>query len=255
MTYYAPAKVNIFLKITGRRGDYHTLRSRFVRLKEPVDTIHFIPSRSTGRTFRWRASAPLPETNTLTRAYELLLEVNREKVERFFDTHTLFLDKAIPTGAGLGGGSSDAATFLKACNEEIGLKLSTKKLAAIGEKIGADVPFFIYDYPSANVEGIGEIIHPFDEEPPALSLVTPPVHCDTAKVYGYYRTHLLSRARPDAGKKWLQTPSRELLATLSPEEANDLYLPAKVLYPELAPPKAGTWFLSGSGSTFFQVAL
>ncbi len=255
MTFSAPAKVNIFLKITGTREGYHTLRSRFVRLHTLTDTLSFIPSRPTGRRFRWRASVTLPQNNTLTRAYALLCALEREKMERFFDAHTLFIDKKIPAGAGLGGGSSDAATFLKACNKIAGLNLPLKKLAKLGEQIGADVPFFIYDYPSANVEGIGERIQPFEEEPPALTLHTPDTACDTAKVYGYYRAHLLDQARSEAGKAWLKRPSMDLLQELAPDEANDLYPAARAVCPRLTPPTNSRWFLSGSGSTFFKVAL
>jgi 4-diphosphocytidyl-2-C-methyl-D-erythritol kinase len=252
MTVKAHAKVNIFLKITGVRGNYHELRSRFVRVDSLYDTLTFTRKQSLFDGFEMVASTPLPKKNTITKAYELL-RILKPEIAKFFKVHKLILEKRIPQGAGLGGGSSDAAAFLNFCNEACGLKMSKKELALIGEKIGADVPFFVYGYASANVEGIGEFITPFDEEPPALELTTPPIHCDTGLVYGAFREHFLEEAGEEAGREWLDMPSERLLRTLEPTEANDLYRAALTVYPSLRHMAGPDCFFSGSGSTFFRL--
>jgi 4-diphosphocytidyl-2-C-methyl-D-erythritol kinase len=222
MTIKAPAKVNIFLKITGLRGNYHELRSRFVRVDSLYDTLTFVEKEAPSKQFELHASTPLPSNNTVSKAYTLLKE-RAPAVETFFERHAVELEKAIPQGAGLGGGSSDAAAFLRLCNEVCGLGLKTHDLAAIGEKIGADVPFFVYGYPSANVEGIGEIITPFEETPPKLELFTPDIHCDTAAVYRAFRTHFVHAIDTNMANRWVHMESKDLLESLHPEEANDLF--------------------------------
>jgi len=253
MRIQTPAKVNIFLKITGLRGNYHELRSRFVRIDSLCDTLSFESKSTPSKRFELLSDTPLPQKNTVTEAYRLLKE-KAPKIESFFHTHRVRLIKRIPQGAGLGGGSSDAAAFLRLCNDVCDLKLSLETLAKIGEKIGADVPFFVYGYPAANVEGIGEIITPFEEEPPTLTLYTPDIHCDTTAVYRSFRQHCIDILDPDAGDNWLRTPSTELLHTLDPLQANDLYPAALKIYPELAKKGKPGWFFSGSGSTFFQMS-
>ncbi len=254
MTAKAYAKVNIFLKITGVRGDYHELRSRFVRIDSLYDTLAFKPKQRFRPGFEMATSVPLPPANTVAKAYELLKAV-APRIESFFAVHKVLLEKRVPQGAGLGGGSSDAAAFLNLCNEVCGLKLDRKELALIGEKIGADVPFFVYGYPSANVEGIGERIVPFEEEVPPLNLFTPPLHCETGLVYRTFRDHFDERIDPEAGRAWLTMSSRDLLANLDPMEANDLYKAALAAYPSLRDhrPRPDAFF-SGSGSTFFHPA-
>ncbi|WP_457595897.1 4-(cytidine 5'-diphospho)-2-C-methyl-D-erythritol kinase [Hydrogenimonas sp.] len=252
MKIHAYAKVNIFLKITGLRNGYHELRSRFVLVEDLYDTLMVVRKRQPREGLEISSSVPIPKENTITRAYDLIRTI-APRVETFFRDYQIVLTKRIPQGAGLGGGSSDAAAFLNFCNEVLQLKLAKKKLALMGERIGADVPFFVYGYPSANVSGIGEKIVPFEEEPPKLELYTPPIHCDTAAVYATFRQEFKERIDPFAGASWLETPSRELLATLVPEEANDLYPAALHAYPRLADYRRPGWFFSGSGSTFFTL--
>jgi len=253
MTVQAPAKVNIFLKIVGLRGDYHLLRSRFVRIDTLCDTLTFERKERPSAGFELSASVPLPAVNTVSRAYDLLRNAAPE-IESFFEVHRVRLEKRIPQGAGLGGGSSDAAAFLNLCNTVCGLRLSKKRLAEIGERIGADVPFFVYGYASANVEGIGEAITPFDEEPPSLEIFTPPIHCDTGLVYRAFREHFADTIDPSAGKRWMRMESAKLLEELEPTEANDLYKAALTVYPLLRNYQAPHRFFSGSGSTFFTLA-
>ncbi len=251
MMSHAPAKVNIFLKITGVRGGYHELRSRFVRIDSLFDTIRFERKSKESPSFDLFASTPLPRTNTVSEAYRLLKEA-APRIESFFKEYAVHLEKRIPQGAGLGGGSSDAAAFLTLCNEVCGLGLSRKRLAEIGERIGADVPFFVYGFKSANVEGVGETIAPFEEEPPRLELFTPPLQCDTGAVYRSFRERFANEIDPDAAKGWLDLTSAELIRRLDPLEANDLYRAALRLYPQLEEYRGSGRFLSGSGSTLFH---
>ena len=114
-----------------------------------------------------------------------------DKLSSFFETHAVCVDKNIPSFAGLGGGSSDAATFLRMCNEELELGLSTNELAEIGSRVGADVPFFVYGYDSANVRGIGEVVERFDEPLLDFEITTPELQISTPAVYRYYRENHL----------------------------------------------------------------
>ncbi len=252
MRQKAPAKINIFLKITGTRGDYHTLASRFVRYDSLYDIVSFQHSQ---RGEFWIDGMEIPqEKNIITKAYQTLQRhLGSKKLADFFTTHSVHVKKQIPQGAGLGGGSSDAAAFLLLANAVVGLGLSIQELANIGVEVGADVPFFIYDYPSANVTGIGEVIEPFEEEPPEIELHTLPLACDTAKVYRHFRSRYLKTTDTDLAKKLLRLPSSKILERFAPLQANDLYQSAKDLCPTLEK-FAQTYYLSGSGSSLFRKA-
>jgi 4-diphosphocytidyl-2-C-methyl-D-erythritol kinase len=167
------------------------------------------------------------------------------------EDHAICVDKQIPSFAGLGGGSSDAATFLHMCNDELELELSTEALARIGADIGADVPFFIYGYPSANVSGIGEIVEPFTEPSLEFEINTPSIEISTPAVYQYYRQHLYTPISEDEAHRLQHTASIDILSSLSPKEANDLYLSALGCYSQLH--EKDGWFFSGSGSSFFRL--
>jgi len=243
----APAKINIFLKIVGTRGSYHELISRFVRYEDLYDQLMFIPGSFDRFTI---LGMDLPtEHNIIYKAYLKLLE-RFPKIVPFFKEHALKVDKAIPQGAGLGGGSSDAAAFLLMCQERLELNLSSQDLMSIGASIGADVPFFLSQLPSANVSGIGEIIEPFEDDIPPLELKLLPIHCDTAKVYQNWRRNHLRFDLPMA-QKLTAMKSSEILATIAPTKANDLYSSALDLCPDLRRYQK-EWFLSGSGSTLLR---
>ena len=250
MKQKAPAKINIFLKIIGTRGEYHTIASRFIRYEKLYDVISFEHRKS--ETFQIEGIQIPLEQNIITKAYHLLQKATQNpKLIDFFNHHIVRVQKNIPQGAGLGGGSSDAATFLLLANEAIGLGLSIQELAAIGAQIGADVPFFIYDYPSANVTGIGEKIEPFEEELPDIELRTLPLACDTAKVYRHFRSHYFDSIDTDLTKELLRLPSAAILDRFTPLELNDLYKSAKDLCPTLEK-FSQTYYLSGSGSSLFR---
>ncbi|MEJ2501502.1 MAG: 4-(cytidine 5'-diphospho)-2-C-methyl-D-erythritol kinase [Campylobacterales bacterium] len=251
--YSAPAKVNIFLKITGRRGAYHEILSRFMTVPTLYDTLRFFPKQAEGFVIEGDFDCRV-EQNTIYKAYVALLEATgSEALEKLMQSHGVSVDKRIPAFAGLGGGSSDAATYLKMCNEVLHLGLSTEELASIGVKVGADVPFFVYGYPSANVSGIGEIVEPFEEELLAIETYTPKIKISTPAVYKRFREGFYKELSPERYAYFAATDSAALLAELKTAEANDLFEPALSLYPELREAFRRGWFFSGSGSSFFRV--
>ncbi|SMC08281.1 4-(cytidine 5'-diphospho)-2-C-methyl-D-erythritol kinase [Nitratiruptor tergarcus] len=246
----APAKINIFLKITGLRGNYHEICSRFIRYDALYDEISFVPGTFTDFTIEGM-SAIKKEHNIIYKAYkELLAHTKSKRLGEFFYHHKVHIIKNIPMGAGLGGGSSDAATFLLMANKAVDLQLEPQDLAKIGAKVGADVPFFIYGYKAANVSGIGEKIEEFMDDIPPLELKLLPLHCDTAQVYQHYRKNYL-KFDPKLASKMAQMSSCQIFENFTPLIANDLYQSAINLCPSLAKYKQN-WYLSGSGSTLFR---
>jgi len=251
----AHAKVNIFLKITGHKDGYHTLLSRFVRVENLYDTIAFVPATCDSFTLEGCDDISL-ESNTIYKAYKALNAYTGDlDILNFFYTHKVVVTKRIPSQAGLGGGSSDAAAFMRLVKEVCNLMLSTEELAQIGSTIGADLPFFIYDYPSANVSGFGEIVEPFEEEPLKLELYTPNIGCNTAVVYKTFKEHLLDNITLCSFLGWEKLPSSTILEMIAdPVILNDLYAASLIAYPELKNSAKEEWFFSGSGSTFFKLA-
>jgi 4-diphosphocytidyl-2-C-methyl-D-erythritol kinase len=168
----APAKLNLFLHITGHRYDgYHLLQSAFM-LIDWCDTLHF-ESRTDGRISREDLSWALPADDLTVRAAKALQTATGCTAGVHIGIH-----KSVPAQAGMGGGSSDAASTLLALNRLWGLRLPLEQLMAIGLALGADVPFFLSGG-HAWVEGIGEKItpihlptHPFVVVKPAAGLET-----------------------------------------------------------------------------------
>jgi len=252
-TYKAYAKVNIFLKITGKRGNYHELFSRFMKLPHLYDELSFEAKNEPGFILKGDFSCAT-EQNTIYKAYTVLQEATgSESLAKLIYTYAIKVIKNIPSFAGLGGGSSDAACFLKMCNNTLDLGLSLQELAKIGSKIGADVPFFIYDYNAANVSGIGEIVEKFEEEILDFELQTPNVLGSTPKVYQAFRESFYKELSSDEYAKLSFMPSQKILESYTIEEANDLFDPALHLYPELKNSYQKGWFFSGSGSSFFRL--
>ena len=249
--YKAYAKVNIFLKITGKRGDYHEILSRFVLVDDLYDTLLFVPKESEDFVIEGDFNCETAQ-NTIYKAFKALLEATHsDALKRLMESHAVRVDKRIPSFAGLGGGSSDAATYLLMCNEVLHLGLSREELALVGAKVGADVPFFIYGYRSANVSGIGEIVKPFEEPPLHIKTVTPKINISTPKVYQTFREHFYKELNIEDQNILANMPSLDVLRTMTPVEANDLFEPALELYPELKTHLKSGWFFSGSGSSFF----
>ena len=175
--YPAPAKINLFLHILGRRADgYHLLQSVF-RLIDLQDTI-YIRIRKDGEIHRASEHPDVPEAQDLTiRAAHLL------KTHANCSLGTdIAIEKRIPMGGGLGGGSSDAATVLIALNYLWKLNLSRKVLMALGLQLGADVPFFIFGK-NAWVEGVGEKIQEIALPANHYLVLTPKIHVSTAQIF------------------------------------------------------------------------
>jgi 4-diphosphocytidyl-2-C-methyl-D-erythritol kinase len=172
----APAKLNLFLHITGRRADgYHLLQSVFM-LIDWCDTLH-VERRSDGQLTREDLTTPLPPDDLVLRAAKAL--------QAFSGTTQgahIGVAKQVPAQAGMGGGSSDAATCLLALNRLWGLDLPLSALAQIGLELGADVPFFLHGR-NAWVEGIGEQITPIDLRPGRFAVVKPPQGLDTRLIF------------------------------------------------------------------------
>ena len=250
----AHAKVNIFLKITGHKDGYHTLLSRFVRVEDLYDTIQFVPCECETFTIEGCEDVPLA-SNTIYKAYKALNEQTGDlDILNFFYKHKVVVTKRIPSQAGLGGGSSDAAAFIRLVKEVCNLILSTEELAQIGSTIGADLPFFIYNYPSANVSGFGEIVEYFEEETLQLELFTPNIGCDTTVVYKTFKKYLLDDITLSSFIGWDKLDSKTILKMITdPVILNDLYAASLIAYPELKNVAIDGWFFSGSGSTFFKL--
>ena len=251
--YKACAKVNIFLKITGTRENYHEIISRFMKVPSLYDELSFTPKES-GKFEIIGNFNCTTEQNTIFKAYIALKEYTKsEQLTRLLKNYAVHVNKKIPSFAGLGGGSSDAATFLKMCNEVLHLGLSKHELAKVGAKVGADVPFFIYDYDSANVSGIGEIVEKFDEEILDLFIDTPDIEISTPKVYNTYRELYFNPIDGFKIDELKHMKSIDILKKFSIDEANDLFKPSLHNYPKLKDSYKHGYFFSGSGSSFFRV--
>jgi 4-diphosphocytidyl-2-C-methyl-D-erythritol kinase len=182
----APAKVNLFLHVVGRRADgYHLLQSVFV-LIDWVDTLH-IERRPDAVLRRHDLAAPLPDDDLCLRAARALQQASGTTLGA--DVH---IHKRVPAGAGLGGGSSDAATTLLALNRLWNLHWPLDRLATLALTLGADVPFFVHGR-NAFVQGVGEQIMPIDLPRLWLAVVKPGAALATATIFG---SPLLERATP-----------------------------------------------------------
>lgn len=180
-SFLAPAKINLFLHITGQLANgYHTLQSAF-QLLDFYDTISLQPT-SNSKVKRLTDVKGVPEQQDLTVRAALALQQATGSTQGV----EIEIKKQIPMGAGLGGGSSDAATILLALNQLWSLNLSRKSLMEIGVKLGADVPFFIYGQ-NAWAEGIGEILSPLSLPTQYYVVLTPQINVSTAKIFANSR--------------------------------------------------------------------
>lgn len=172
----APAKLNLFLHVVGRRADgYHLLQSLFLPI-DWADTLH-LERRADGRLQRHDLGPALPADDLCLRAARALQQASGTAwgVD-------ISIDKQVPWGAGLGGGSSDAATVLRGLNVLWDLHWPRKRLLALGAALGADVPFFLGEGP-AWVEGIGEQLTLVAWPSQAFAVVKPPVALPTAQIF------------------------------------------------------------------------
>ncbi len=247
----APAKINLFLHITGRRPDgYHLLQSVFM-LIDWQDILH-IETRSDGQIRRHDLTVALPEDDLCLKAARLL-----QAESRTAQGCDIRIEKNVPWGAGLGGGSSDAATVLLALNQLWGLHWPRSRLLALALRLGADVPFFVRGH-NAWVEGIGEQITPLalpDEvlQTP-LMLLKPAIAVPTAAIFG---SDALKRdTKPAIVADFLAAPKRfgqndlqdaAVAYQASSESGNDIGLALEVMQNQF-----GNSRMTGSGSTVFS---
>ncbi len=173
----APAKLNLFLHVTGRRPDgYHTLQTVF-QLVDWCDTLHF-RRRDDGIVTRTTDIPGVPpETDLVVRAARALQQVTGTRFGA-----DIAIDKILPMGGGIGGGSSDAATTLLALNHLWGLGLPRTELMKIGLTLGADVPVFVFGE-NAFAQGVGEELTPVDLPDSWFVIVHPKQHVPTAEIF------------------------------------------------------------------------
>ena len=235
----APAKLNLFLHITGRRPDgYHLLQSVF-RILDWGDTVH-LRVRPDGAIRRVGASVPgvAEADDLLVRAANLLKE--EANCAQGAD---ISVEKRIPAGGGFGGGSSDAATVLVALNRLWGTGLPVERLAALGLRLGADVPVFVRGH-NAWAEGVGEQLTPIALPPAWYVLADPGVHVPTAALF---QAPDLTRNAPPA--KMSDFVSGHLLGNAFEPVLRRREPAIEAVFQALA--RIGTPRLTGSGSGCF----
>jgi len=245
--YPAPAKLNLFLHVTGQRVDgYHTLQTlfRFVAL---YDTLRFVPRSDDRVVLANPIPGVAPETDLTVRAAEAL-----RRAAGIRDGVTIHLLKRLPMGGGLGGGSSDAATVLLALNYLWRLGASQAELQALALPLGADVPIFVFGQ-SAFAEGVGEALSPVALPPAWYLILHPGVAVPTARIFT--APDLTRDTPPIEACAWADAMVRGV-------GANDLEAVAVALYPEVGmaldwlraqPETTGRIRMTGSGACVFAV--
>ena len=255
----APAKLNLFLHVIGRRPDgYHLLQSLFV-LIDWCDTLHF-ETRSDGALARHDLSAELPADDLCLRAARALQAASGTSAGA-----DISIDKQVPWGAGMGGGSSDAASTLLALNTLWGLHWPLHEVMKLGLSLGAYIPFFLGGQ-NAFVEGIGERLMPLALPRQWLAVIKPAAHVETRGIFQspllarntemVILEGLIARAREGGGT----TPQIDFGRILAGFGRNDLQPPAQDICPEIAraahrlETTFGNSRMTGSGSAVFARA-
>jgi 4-diphosphocytidyl-2-C-methyl-D-erythritol kinase len=246
----APAKLNLFLHVVGKRADgYHLLQSLFVLL-DWADTLH-VEVRGDGALQRHDVlGGDLPADDLCLRAARLLQ----------LDTGCMLgadihLEKRLPAGAGMGGGSSDAATTLLALNRLWGLRLPLQRLMALGLRLGADVPFFLGGGP-AFVEGIGEVLHPLALPEQRFAVLKGPAGLATKDIFSSPSLARSENLAIVAGFPALAGTAERLVAGFG---RNDLQPAAEEISSEVRDAVAlmsmqfGNARMTGSGAAVFSV--
>lgn len=237
LTLPAPAKLNLFLHITGRRADgYHLLQTVF-QLLDYGDELKFSLRDDNQITLNCDSTELATDDNLVLRAANLLRE--HTGATQGVDIELI---KRIPTGAGLGGGSSDAATTLLALNALWQCQLERDALATLGLRLGADVPVFVHGK-SAWAEGVGELLQPVSLPALYYLVLSPACHVSTATIFSHQQ---LTR----------DTRAIKMAAFLAGQSKNDCEMLVRMLYPEVN--AALEWLgqfaqarMTGTGSSIF----
>ncbi|MCU7998686.1 4-(cytidine 5'-diphospho)-2-C-methyl-D-erythritol kinase [Shewanella sp. SM101] len=234
----APAKLNLFLHINGRRADgYHELQTLF-QFIDCCDMLDFKVTETAELILHSNISNVVADSdNLILRAAKSL-----QQTTGFTGGAEIWLDKRLPMGGGLGGGSSDAATTLVALNTLWNTQLSTEELAKIGLKLGADIPVFIHGF-AAFAEGVGERLQAVNPSELWYLIIAPDAHVSTAEVF---QDPLLPR----------DTPKLAIDTLMNQPWANDCQKLVVSKYPQVA--KALGWLLeyapsrmTGTGACVF----
>lgn len=245
----AYAKINIFLKILGRtKNNFHTISSRFVLLESLYDELYFTKDKSKEG---FEILNDLIDDNIIKKAYVLLCQSGYKNVlDEFFSQYSLVLVKNIPMCAGLGGGSSNCASFLRLINETLNLKLTTQELINLSTKLGSDVAFFLSGFKAANVSGCGEIIKEFKDDELDFKLYFNQISCSTKVVYDTFDKLENDFYQNQKDAKTFEKLSSSTLLTFENHVLNDLLKPCIKAYPRMSE-FVSKGFLSGSGSSVF----
>ena len=233
----APAKLNLMLRIVGRRPDgYHLLQTVF-QFTDLCDELHF-SVRGDGAVVRSNdVPGVAPDEDLVVRAARLL-----QREAGCSQGVDIRVEKHIPLGGGLGGGSSDAATTLVALNRLWGCGLNEVQLQKLGLRLGADVPIFIHGH-AAWAEGVGDEFHEIEPGAPIYLLLSPPAHVDTGRVF----------RDPELTRNSHRITIRDFLAG---EQGNDCLAVVRKRYPAVR--QAFDWLdknadarLTGTGACVF----
>jgi 4-diphosphocytidyl-2-C-methyl-D-erythritol kinase len=252
MVVFPNCKINIGLRVTGKRADgFHNIESVFfpVALKDAIEIVEDpatskkISYTSTGLKIPGKA-----EDDLCVKAYQLL-KTDFPQLPNI----KMHLHKAIPMGAGLGGGSADASFVLKLINQKFNLDLSSEKLIEYAAKLGSDCPFFIINEP-CYVMGRGEILEkiPVDISAYKIILINPGIHINT----GWAFSNITIQAPGDSLKELIKSPINSWQQHIK----NDFEVPVFKAHPEIETIKLSLLeqsavyaSMSGSGSTVFGI--
>ncbi len=255
MDFTAPAKINLYLRVVQKRNDgFHEIETLFERISL-LDELSIQKTTETSEIQCSHVDIPTDESSLLGKTLEKFKE-RSGSTENFKIT----LRKNIPIRAGLGGGSSDAATLLKGLNEMTGFPLKNEELMDIGGQLGSDIPFFIQDVSFAIGKGRGEVIEPVEGRTKlGHLLVTPPWGVSTKDIYRKVSDFGLTKSEGidrmvsafldgKAGRSFIEYLRNDLQAIVLRE-----FPCIKQVFSELEALGAQGVLLSGSGSTVFSI--